>query len=97
MSQIAEAVGVIKAALYYFVPGGRQDLLYAIMSFGLDQHERHVSQPARALPDGETRLRAIIRNHMRLITNGSSSRSSGVIRQKVGQLESHRCQEEGKE
>jgi TetR/AcrR family transcriptional regulator, cholesterol catabolism regulator len=77
MSQIAEAVGVTKAALYYFVPGGKQDLLYDVMSFGLDQLERYVSAPARAMADAETRLHTIIRNHVRLITNGASSRSSG--------------------
>ena len=74
MSQISEAVGVTKAALYYFVPGGKQDLLYAIMSFGMDQLERHVITPARAMPDAEARLHAIIRNHVRIITAGASTK-----------------------
>ena len=78
MSQIAEAVGVTKAALYYFVPGGKQDLLFAIMSFGLDQLERHVITPARATADAEARLHAIIRNHLRLITNGASKHGNPV-------------------
>ncbi len=77
MSEIAEAVGVTKAALYHFIPGGKQDLLYAIMSFGMDQLERHVVTPARAIPDAETRLRAIIRNHVGIITNGASTKGAG--------------------
>jgi AcrR family transcriptional regulator len=78
MNDIAAAVGVTKAALYYFVPGGKQELLFAIMNFGLDQLERHVIKPARAIPDAETRLHAIIRNHVRLITNGASARGNPV-------------------
>ena len=77
MSEIAAIVGVTKAALYHFIPGGKQDLLYAIMSFGMDQLERHVSTPARAIPDAETRLRAIIRNHIGIITGGATKKSAG--------------------
>ena len=77
MSDIAKAVGVTKAAIYHFIPGGKQDLLYAIMSFGLDQLERHVITPARAMPDAEVRLHAIIRNHVRIITAGASIKSDG--------------------
>ncbi|NOT58612.1 MAG: TetR/AcrR family transcriptional regulator [Acidobacteria bacterium] len=75
MQDIAAAVGVTKAALYYFVPGGKQELLFAIMNFGLDQLERHVIKPARAIPDAEARLHTIIRNHVRLITNGASTKN----------------------
>ena len=78
MSDIADAVGVTKAALYHFIPGGKQDLLFAIMSFGLDQLERHVVRPARAIPDAETRLRAIIRNHVGIITGGANGRGNPV-------------------
>ena len=78
MNDIAKAVGVTKAALYYFVPGGKQDLLFAIMNFGLDQLERHVIRPARTMTDAETRLHGIIRNHVQLITNGASARGNPV-------------------
>ncbi|MBI3423086.1 MAG: TetR/AcrR family transcriptional regulator [Acidobacteria bacterium] len=77
MSAVADAVGVTKAALYYFFPGGKQELLYAVMSFGLDRLEEHVSTPARACADAETRLQSIIRNHVALITAGASTNSPG--------------------
>ena len=33
MSDIGDAIGVTKAAIYHFVPGGKQDLLYAIIDY----------------------------------------------------------------
>ena len=79
MSEIAAAVGVTKAALYYFVPGGKQELLYAVMSFGLDRLEEQVIAPARGIADAETRLRAIIRDHLRIITEGMTARGYNPV------------------
>jgi AcrR family transcriptional regulator len=77
MSDIAQTVGITKAALYYFVPGGKQDLLYDVMSFGLDRLEAQVVTPARAIADAETRLHTIIRNHVRIITEGATTNAGG--------------------
>ena len=79
MGEIAAAVGVTKAALYYFVPGGKQELLYAVMSFGLDRLEEHVLRPTRAVADAEVRLRTIIRNHVRIITEGATANGSNPV------------------
>lgn len=77
MSEIADAVGITKAGVYHHVPGKR-DLLFAIMSYGLDSLENEVITPARAISDAEQRLRAIIISHSRLITDHSMSEGNPV-------------------
>jgi AcrR family transcriptional regulator len=71
MSDIAEAVGITKAGIYHFIPGGKKDLLFAVMNYGMDRLEYEVITPARAVADAEQRLRTIITNHAKLITSGS--------------------------
>src|SRR5262245_3324399 len=73
MSNIAEVVGMTKAGIYHFVPGGKKDLLFAVMNFGMDRLESEVIAPARAIRDAEQRLRSIIINHAKLITSGSGT------------------------
>jgi AcrR family transcriptional regulator len=73
MSDVAEAVGITKAGIYHFVPGGKKDLLFAVMSYGMDRLETYVITPGRAITDAEERLRAIVNNHIKLITSGSST------------------------
>ena len=72
MSAIAEATGITKAGVYHFIPGGKKDLLFAIMSYGLDRLDRVVIEPVQTIEDAEERLRAIITNHVKLITHGST-------------------------
>jgi AcrR family transcriptional regulator len=89
MSDVAEAVGITKAGIYHFVPGGKKDLLFAIMNYGLDRLDTYVIIPARAIPDPEERLRAIIRNHVRLITSGSQASGHNpvtIVVEEVGGL-----------
>lgn len=77
MSEIADAVGITKAGVYHHIPG-KQDLLFAIMCYGLDSLEGEVIKPARAIDDPEERLRAIVFNHSRLITDHSMSMGNPV-------------------
>jgi AcrR family transcriptional regulator len=71
MDDIANAVGITKAGVYFFISGGKQDLLYSIISYGMDRVEQAVIEPARSIADAEARLRAIITNHTQLITSRS--------------------------
>lgn len=71
MSDIAEAVGMTKAGIYHFVPGGKKDLLFAVMNFGMDILKEHVIDSARAIADAEQRLRSIIIHHAELIAGSS--------------------------
>ena len=68
MNDIAEAVGLTKAGIYHHIEG-KKDLLFRIMNFGMDELDENVIIPARAIADAESRLRAIIANHVRLITS----------------------------
>ena len=52
MNDIAEAVGLTKAGLYHHI-SGKRDLLFGIMTYGMDALEQEVIVPARALTDAE--------------------------------------------
>lgn len=67
MSEVARAVDLTKAGLYYYIRG-KQDLLAAIMNFAMDMVETQVIQSARAMTDAEERLRSVITCHGRLLT-----------------------------
>jgi len=71
MSDIADAVGITKAGIYHFVPS-KKELLFAIMSYGMDTLEAVVINPAREIADAEQRLRAIITTHSMLIARASN-------------------------
>ena len=78
MNDIAEAVGITKAGIYHHIPG-KKDLLFRIMSFGLDELDEEVIIPARAITNAEQRLRAIITRHVQLITNRSTRQGNNPI------------------
>jgi AcrR family transcriptional regulator len=71
MNDIAEAVGITKAGVYHFIPS-KQELLFAIMNYGMDRLEAAVLNPAREVADAEQRLRLIVTNHSMLIARGSN-------------------------
>jgi AcrR family transcriptional regulator len=62
MSDIAEAVQITKPGLYHFVDS-KEDLLFTIVSFGMDRLDIDVIEPARQEPDPLKRLALIVRNH----------------------------------
>ena len=66
MNDIAKAVNLTKAGLYYYTKG-KHDLLYKIMTFAMDCVERDVMAPCQAISDPEQRLHGIIRNHVNSI------------------------------
>lgn len=72
INDIAAAVGLTKAGLYYYIKG-KQDLLFAIMGFAMDQLDEQVIEPARRVEDPQTRLETIVARHARLITQDSSA------------------------
>jgi len=70
VSDIAEAIGLTKAGLYYYIES-KEELLFRIISHGLDWLDTEVIEPARALTDAEERLRWIIRHHGQGLCKGS--------------------------
>jgi AcrR family transcriptional regulator len=93
MNDIAEAVGITKAGIYHHIPG-KQELLFRIMNFGMDELDEEVIIPARAIEDAEQRLRAIITNHVQLITSRSTPQGNNpvtiVIEEVAGLTRAHR-------
>src|SRR5262245_21640116 len=67
MSDLADAVQITKAGLYYYIKS-KEDLLFAIMDFGMDCLDRDVIEPARAEACPEKRLHLILKAHARNLT-----------------------------
>jgi AcrR family transcriptional regulator len=72
VSDIADALGITKAGLYHYIRG-KTELLYGIMTFGLEELDREVMVPSKAIADPEERLRFMITTHARLVTRGDGA------------------------
>jgi len=70
VSDIAEALDLTKAGLYYYFES-KQTLLYQIVTLGLDSVQNAVLDPAHHIVDPEERLRFMILNHARLAAEGN--------------------------
>jgi TetR/AcrR family transcriptional regulator, cholesterol catabolism regulator len=70
VSDIADALHLTKAGLYYYFES-KQELLFKIVTLGLDDVKNAVLDPARSVVDPEARLRFIILNHSRLAAEGN--------------------------
>lgn len=66
MNDIGDAVGLTKAGVYHYIRG-KQNLLFEIMSYGMDMIDLDVLGPARQVADAEQRLRVILERHARRI------------------------------
>jgi len=93
MSDIAEAVGITKAGVYHFIPS-KKELLFAIMSYGMDTLEASVIKPAREIADAEQRLKAIISSHSMLIARSSNDDGHSpvtiLVEEELGLSPAHR-------
>ena len=67
MSEIAQAVNLTKAGLYYYVPG-KEELLNGIVRYGMETIEHGVVVPCQAIEDPAQRLREVVRRHTLLLT-----------------------------
>ena len=66
MNDIADAVGLTKAGIYHYIRG-KEDLLFEIMSYGMDMVDEDVMAPAEKVSDPEERLRTIVERHAKRI------------------------------
>jgi AcrR family transcriptional regulator len=66
MNDIADAVGLTKAGLYHYIRG-KEDLLFQIMSYGMDMVDQDVMAPAKNVEDASDRLRTIIARHSKRV------------------------------
>ncbi|MCY1075606.1 TetR/AcrR family transcriptional regulator [Archangium lansingense] len=71
MQEIAAACRMTKAGLYHHVQN-KEQLLFDIMSYGMDAFEQQVLEQVRPLPDPVERLRECMRLNIHLVTGGCS-------------------------
>jgi TetR/AcrR family transcriptional regulator, cholesterol catabolism regulator len=72
MSNIAAAVDLTKAGLYYYIES-KEDLLFAIINMAMEWLETKVIEPSRQFADPEQRLRSVIACHGRILTEGNKA------------------------
>ncbi len=72
VNDIANALGMTKAGLYHYIHG-KKELLFDIMNYGMEELDKEVVTPARAIPDASKRLRFMIATHARLVTRGQGA------------------------
>lgn len=70
LSDIATAMNMTKAALYYYFDS-KQELLCRLVENGLDLVKDEVLDPARAIVNAEERLKFVIYHHARLAAEGN--------------------------
>jgi AcrR family transcriptional regulator len=68
LSEIAAELGVVKGALYYYVPGGKQELFDLVLQRDLDQVLAAMRAAVEAEPDPRRRLRAMADARLRVVT-----------------------------
>jgi AcrR family transcriptional regulator len=66
LSNIAKAVGLTKAGLYHYIPS-KENLLFGIMSYGMDRVDQRVIFPTQTIADPAERIRTLIANYIALM------------------------------
>lgn len=69
MNDIAEAAGLTKAGIYHYIRG-KEELLFEIMAYAMDNLEQRVIAPAQEVTDAEERLKKIVECHARSLIEG---------------------------
>ncbi|NOK32954.1 TetR/AcrR family transcriptional regulator [Corallococcus exercitus] len=71
MQEIAAACRMTKAGLYHHIQN-KEQLLFAIMNYGMDVFEEQVLGPVQDVADPVERLRQCMRHNIHLVTSGRS-------------------------
>lgn len=97
MSDIADAVGITKAGLYYFVES-KEHLLYLITDYGLDLLEETVLNPLKNVEGSVDLLRRLIVLHINMVIHRprevtiilhERTALTGLYREKILQRKKH--------
>lgn len=78
MQEIAAACRMTKAGVYHHIQS-KEQLLFAIMNYGMDVFEERVLSKVRHLPDPVERLRECMRLNIRLVTHGWSKEVTIIL------------------
>jgi len=69
MHDIAEAAGLTKAGIYHYIRG-KEELLFEIMTYAMDNLDQRIVAPAQEVADPEERLRKIVECHTKSLLEG---------------------------
>ena len=69
MNDIAEAAGLTKAGIYHYIRG-KEELLFEIMTYAMDNLDERIVAPAQEAGDAEERLRRIVEGHTKNLLEG---------------------------
>ena len=69
MNDIAEAAGLTKAGIYHYIRG-KEELLFEIMTYAMDNLDQRIVAPALQVDDPEQRLRKIVECHTTSLVEG---------------------------
>ena len=82
MSDIAAATGMTKAGIYHHIDS-KEELLYGIMSYGMDLFDEMVYDRVVGIRDPLERLRETIRAHVLLVTRDRPTELTVVLNETV--------------
>lgn len=78
MQDIASALDLSKAALYHHFES-KDEILFQIMSYGMDIFENQVLGAAKSIADPEERLKACIRLHVQVVLGGQDREITVIL------------------
>jgi AcrR family transcriptional regulator len=77
MSDLADAVNLTKAGLYHSITN-KEDLLFTIIQYGMDDFEAQVFDPCRDIEDPLERLRTALTLHLRNVVRVRSDKGNPI-------------------
>jgi AcrR family transcriptional regulator len=78
MQEIAQACELTKAGLYHHIQS-KENLLLAIMDYGMDLFEEQVLSQVSSIPDPVERLKACMARNIKLVTRGWSKEITIIL------------------
>lgn len=82
MGDISDALGMTKAGLYHHITS-KEELLYEIMSYGMDLFERKVLDKVTPIEDPLERLRATLKGHVLLVTRDRPKEITVILHESI--------------
>ncbi len=83
MGEISEALGLTKAGVYHHI-NSKEELLFEIMSYGMDLFEQNVLSKVTGIKDPLQRLRATLRGHVLLVTRDRPKEVTVILHESRG-------------
>lgn len=91
MADVAAAMDMTKAGIYHHI-SSKDELLFGIMSYGMDLFEERVLDRVEQIRDPLERLRATIRGHVLLVTRDRPKEVTVILNEPLSLREDYRAQ-----